>query len=88
MWSDLKTEASRYGLAVHFGKTRILANCELTGGASVRVGEDDVSILAPDAAEKYLVRLVSVGNFQAAELTNRMNAAWRAFAKCKSGLCS
>ena len=60
MLADLKKEASKYGLAVHLGKTKILTNCELTGGASVKVGEDDVAILPPDAAEKYLGRLVSV----------------------------
>ena len=86
MLDSLRVEASKYGLELHMGKTKILPMRECSD-ASVKVGNSLVSILAPSDAERYLGRKLSMGNYHEVEVTNRISAAWASFMYYKAELC-
>ena len=88
MISDLHAEASKFGLKVHAGKTRILTTdssatrrpCKLTG--------HEVQVLPAGESEKYLGRKLSLDDFHGTELDNRLAMCWAAFFKFKAALCN
>jgi len=86
MLESLRVEASKYGLELHMGKTKILPMRECSG-ASMKVGNNLLSILAPSDAERYLGRKLSMGNYHEVEVRNRISAAWASFVYYKAELC-
>ena len=73
MISDLGKEASRYGLKLHMGKTRVLANhITETPVQKVLCGTQEVKVLSLDEAEKYLGRKLAINQYHATELSNRI----------------
>ena len=81
MLSHLKAEAANYGLRINAKKTKILTNTVATAPPSVQLGDAVVEILGRDMAEKYLGRQLRFEEANEAELSNRLQAAWRSFAK-------
>ena len=88
MLADLKKEAAKYGLVAHMGKTKILTSASLNLPACINIEGADVDIVPPATYEKYLGRHLYMGSYHESELSNRMNGAWRCFAKFKDVLCS
>ena len=89
MLTQFADAASHYGLRLHFGKTKIMTWDSLAAGCtSIRVGQNEVSILREDEAEKYLGRKLCFRSLKEVELQNRLSAGWAAFHKHKGELCS
>ena len=66
--------ARRYGLSLHFGKTKIMTwDKYSTGCRSIRVGDRDVSLLAETEAENGLGRKLCFGDSQDMELCTKQN---------------
>ena len=80
MLRDLQQEASKYGLVVHLGKTKVLTNMD-TNISSVSVSGVDVDVVPPHESERYLDSQLSLVGCCERELTNRLSSAWGAFAK-------
>ena len=89
MLEHFKAEASKYGLSLHMGKTKILANrASHEQSLSLELAGEQVDILAADAAEKYLGAKLCLDDCDDAELTSRISCAWAAFAKYRGELCN
>ena len=88
MLCDLKSEARKYGLALHVGKTKVLTNATTKRPSEIDCGGQVVEVLDGGAAERYLGRQLAVEDYHATELTNRVDAGWRAFFKFKDVLCN
>ena len=86
MLDALRVEAKKYGLNVHMGKTKLLTNCE-ERLRCVRVGGDDINILAEGESEKYLGRKLTLHNYHEAELNHRISNAWAGFNQFRKELC-
>eukprot|EP00973_Karenia_brevis_P056631 7878455-Karenia_brevis.AAC.1 len=85
----LRDEASKFGLRLHLGKTKILTNSSRERDRrNVDIDGDVVSVLDVDAWEKYLGRRVTMHEAQQVELDFRTAGAWAAFAQYKSELCN
>ena len=88
MLQDLATFSAKYGLKLHFGKTKIMTwNALSQTDVSVSVEGQCVTILDEATAERYLGRKLAFRNCQATEIANRIAAGWAAFTKHKSELC-
>ena len=60
MLTQFDAAAKKYGLHIHFGKTKIMTwNACAAGRSSIRVGSTAVQIVREDEAEKYLGRKLS-----------------------------
>ena len=55
---------------------------------TVQVAADPVEVVPEMSKEKYLGRVVCIGEYHKAELSSRLTSAWRCFAKFKDVLCS
>ena len=88
MIRDLRDEAQKYGLHINMDKTKVLTTSSDNHSKAVALDGAEIEILDATASEKYLGRRLSLGDFHATELANRMSAAWRAFAKFRPVLCS
>ena len=89
MMSMLQIEASKFGLKMHSGKTKILTNAyDAERSIKVNINGNDVDILPPDESEKYLGRKICIEEYHKTELRNRIAAAWAAFSQYKSELCN
>ena len=84
---DLETEASKFGLKVHMGKTVVLTNSEVRP-ATVRCGGKDVRALQKGEAEKYLGRRLCFDDYHGVEFDHRMAAGWASFCAQKEVLCN
>jgi len=86
MLRDLKSEASKYGLSLHMGKTIVLTN---SSGAPDAVECEDVKVkvACPADKEKYLGRKLCTEDFHEVELANRLASGWASFMKLKEVLC-
>jgi len=82
MIKDLDTEARRYGFNLHMGKTVVMTNVSARPVA-LKCGDQDVRVLQGGQAEKYLGRKLSMDEYHAAELDNRIASGWAAFSKHK-----
>ena len=88
MLAQFGEASKRYGLKLHFGKTKLLTWDALADGCeSVSIGGVPVVIQAETAAEKYLGRKLCFGNSCEVELNNRIASAWAAFHVHKNELC-
>ena len=87
MLTELSDAAAAHGLKIHPDKTKILTNAPRHRVPShVKLGEDDIEVLAADKSTKYLGRKVCIDRFHEVELENRIRAAWACFAKHKQEL--
>jgi hypothetical protein len=89
MIDHLGVEASKYGLKLHLGKTKIISLWAdgKSVVAGVKVGDQIVEVLGPEGTEKYLGRKLCLGDFQATELKNRLASGWAVFMSYKNELC-
>ena len=88
MLRDLKREAVKFGLEIHFGKTVILTNnIDAANSKSVKVDGDSVKIASHGDSAKYLGRKLSVLNLHSVEIDHRTAAGWAAFTKFRSEFC-
>eukprot|EP00959_Pyramimonas_sp_CCMP1952_P076446 1597398-Pyramimonas_sp.AAC.1 len=87
MLVDLETEARKYGLRVHMGKTVLLTNVN-NRPATLRCGGHNVRVLQHGQSEKYLGRKLSLDSYHETELQYRIGCGWAAFAKHKFTFCN
>ena len=65
MLRDLKREAVKFGLEIHFGKTVIFTNnLDAANSESVKIDSDSVKIASHGESAKYLGRKLCILNFQ------------------------
>ena len=88
MIADLSNEASKYGLKVHMGKTKVLTNTALPRPTSIKCADNLVGVLAPEESERYLGRKLSISDYHTTEMKNRLASGWAAFFKFKVPLCN
>ena len=89
MIAHFAAEASKFGLTLHYGKTKILTwNALVKPSAQVFINGNAVAVLDEAVAEKYLRRELCFQNSQQAELDHRIAASWAVFHKHKNELCS
>ena len=79
----------RYGLNIHFGKTKVMTwDVLVKGSRRVNVRGVGVAILKQTESEKYLGRKFCFESSCEVELSNRIAASWAAFHRHKGELCS
>ena len=88
MIGDVDREASKFGLKMHAGKTKVLTNDTTYRLSSVSCAGKDVQILQEGESEKYLGRKLSIDEYHNTELENRLASGWAAFFKLKGALCN
>ena len=89
MLGHLARASSKFGLRIHFGKTKIMTRNTLAKGAKhVTVENQLVDIVDEEAFEKYLGCKLSFEGGMGTELANRTAAGWAAFHKHKGELCN
>ena len=86
MITDLKVEATKYGLVLHTGKTKVLTNTPRRRPSVLDCGGQSVEVLGEQAAERYLGRQLAVAGYHATELANRVDVGWKAFFEFKAVL--
>ena len=85
MLRDLKHEAAKYGLKVHFGKTEIFTNnFDAAMGGSAQTDGVLVKIAQPGETAKYLGRKLSVLDCHGVEIDYRVAAGWAVLGKYRS----
>ena len=88
MLRHLAEAAAKYGLKLHFGKTKILTWNHLAHPAtSVDIDGQTVAILDESCSERYLGRKLVFNSSQDVEIDNRIACGWAAFTKHRSELC-
>ena len=88
MLTHFKKEASKYGLKMHAGKTKVLTNCKLPPRLrSITINDEQMPILEPTATEMYLGCKLCAAKPMDDELDHRLKAAWASFSKFKTELC-
>ena len=88
MLHHLQKSAAKFGLKIHFGKTKVMTwNSLAHSRPSVSVGGESVTILDEAASERYLGRKLAFQSCQEVEIANRLAAGWAAFTKHRSELC-
>ena len=85
---DLQSEAQRYGLKIHMGKTVVLTNKADKRPASVDCCGCSIRVAKAEEAEKYLGRKLSINQCHETEVDNRISSGWGAFFKSKGALCN
>ena len=88
MIADLGREASKFGLKMHAGKTKVLATDPDSRQTPISCAGNDVHVLQTGESEKYLGRKLSVDEYHHVELKNRLAMGWAAFFKLKGALCN
>jgi hypothetical protein len=84
--ADLQTEARKYGLKLHTGKTVILTNrCEGLP-ATIACAVHNIKVACPTDTEKYLGHKVSMSAYHRTDFDNRLASAWAAIFKSKEVL--
>lgn len=83
MLTDLRVEASRYGLSMHPENTQILTNVSKRRGKdaskSVDVGGQTIKVLPFYDGTKYLGWKLPFDEYHCTEVNNWIAAAWRKF---------
>lgn len=87
MLEDLSAEASKVGLQIHFGKTKILSSRPGQQHSSVDLNGQRVEVLSNMESLDYLGRSICMGSFHDKEIEHRIGKAWGQFHKYKSELC-
>ena len=88
MLRDLKHEAAKYGLKLHFGRTEIFTNnFHAAKSGSVEIDGVMVKIAQPGETAKYLGRKLSMLDFHGVEVDHRVAAGWAVFGKFRSEFC-
>ena len=89
MLLDLRQTASKYGLRIHMGKTKVMTwNALVNGSSQVSLCDVFVEILDKCQAERYLGRSLCFADCQETEFRNRVAAGWASFHKHKGELCN
>ena len=88
MISDLRNEASKFGLKMHAGKTKILITDPAARQSPISCGGCDVQVLQDGESEKYLGQELSVDDYNFVEFKNRLSMGWATFFKMKGALCN
>ena len=88
MITDLALEAAKYGLRLHMGKTKVLTNCLSNRPSSITCCTQQIQVLDPSQAERYLGRKLSMDSYHDTEIANRVASAWACFFKLKHALCN
>ena len=88
MLEDVQREAATFGLKLHMGKTKILTTDLASQKDGVTCAGKTVQILKEGEWEKYLGRKVSIEEFHATELDNRIAMGWGSFFRLKGALCN
>ena len=88
MIKDLKTEAKKFGLILHPGKTKVLTNSAGKRPDYIDCDGQVVEILKEGGAERYLGRKLTVDDYHGTEMSHRIEAGWKAFFKFKDTLCN
>ena len=83
MITDLGRESFKFGLKLHMGKTKVLTSCFAKRPSSITCCGQQVQVLDPTEAEKYLACKLSADSFHDTGLANRMACAWSCFFKLK-----
>ena len=86
MIADLHAESAKYGLKLHFGKTRILSNFRALVPEYIICRGLQVRTLQGEESEKYLGRVLTTIDFHKKELENRLGCTWKAFFKFRAAL--
>ena len=88
MLQDLQEAATKRGLKIHSGKTKVLTNAAAVTAtrvpSSITVHGESYAVLGYNVSTKYLGRKVRYDDPHEAEFSNRVAAAWGAFSKHKS----
>ena len=89
MLDDLRREAARVGLEVHFDKTKILSNGIGHGQLqkSVDIGGQPVEVVPAKEGAMYLGKLMALVEGHEVELQHRITRGWRKFMTFKKDLC-
>jgi len=89
MLLDLRQTATKYGLKIHMGKTKVMTwNALVNGSSHVALGDDFVEILDECQAERYLGRSLCFADSQEAEFRDRVVVGWASFHQHKGELCN
>ena len=88
MLSDLVDKASKVGLSIHPGKTKILNNGvgQAQKQKSVEVNGRNIEILGRDSSTMYLGRLLNLCELTDTEINFRIKRAWAKFGMYKKEL--
>ena len=81
----------KFGLEIHFGKTKILSNVrdeERGGRKSFEVKGKTVEYVSYGGSVEYLGRLFSFGDLHEAEMAHRIRKGWGKFMGNKDILCN
>ena len=89
MLADLASTAAKYGLQVHFGKTKVMTT-EQSGGevGGIKLNGQTIHILGLREPEKYLGRQLCVQDSSAVEIEYRIKCSWASFMTFKKELCN
>eukprot|EP00973_Karenia_brevis_P000289 40648-Karenia_brevis.AAC.1 len=79
MIDDLAAGASKAGLKLHAGKTKILTN-QSNNDLHLQTDSGMYEILQPTSWTKYLGRRLCFDDFHVVELKHRINSGWKKFA--------
>ena len=89
MVAHLATEAAKFGLKIHAGKTKILTNVSAQARpAQLLAGSNYIQVLTDEETERYLGRRLTLKNSTAIEIDNRIASGWAAFGRLKHVLCN
>jgi hypothetical protein len=88
MIRDLKSEAKKFGLILHPGKTKILTNADGKRPNHIDCDGQLVEILKEGGAERYLGRKLTIDDYHKTEVSHRIQSGWEAFFKFKEKLCN
>ena len=72
---------------MHLGKTKILSNIPPEERPESLTVTTSIEVLKEGVAERYLGRKLTLDNYHATELANRISAGWASFTKHKVALC-
>ena len=91
MVEELAGAVYKFGLEIHFGKTKILSNVrdeERGGRKSFEVKGKTVEYVSYGGSVEYLGRLFSFGDLHEAEMAHRIRKGWGKFMGNKDILCN
>ena len=91
MLTSLASEASKAGLELHQGKTKVLSNLKRRVGDNARstlsVMGSTVEVLAIDSKTEYLGRILGFTDFHDSEIESRIGKGWKKCYLFRSELC-
>ena len=79
MLESLAVEATKAGLAIHPGKTKILSNRQRSKCSKVNFEFGKIEILARESNTEYLGRLLGFQDYHDSEIRHRIAKGWAKF---------